>query len=389
MLKVGFVGWRGLVGSVLLERMRECGDFEGIEAAFFSTSDVGGVAPVTPRANPTTSPATRPTLEDAFDVDALARYDVIITCQGTDYTRKVHPKLREEGWSGYWIDAASALRMEPETVLLLDPINAAVIQQGLAAKRLDYCGANCTVSLMLMALGGLFSAGVVEWLTAMTYQAASGAGAKHMTELAAQMRHIGEVASASLDAPAVNALDLDRAVAGALTSEGLPTTHFGAALAGSLIPWVDGLMDNGQSREEWKGFAEGNKILGSATPIPIDGICVRIAAMRCHAQAFTIKLTRDIPVVEVEAMIAHAHPWVHIVENTPEATIAQLTPAIVTGSLNVPVGRVRKLEMGGEYLTAFSVGDQLLWGAAEPLRRMLRILRTHLGLDVPDERAVA
>ena len=376
MLDVGFVGWRGMVGSVLLERMQEEGDFTGIAPAFYSTSSPGGPGPDglgfdTDR------------LGDAFDVGALARHDVIVTCQGGDYTHEVHPRLRAAGWTGYWIDAASALRMEPETVLVLDPVNADVIADGLARRRRDYCGANCTVSILLMAFAGLFRAGLVEWVTSMTYQAASGAGAAHMRELASQMAAIGEAVREPLSDPASSALVLDRGVRELLADDAFPTDRFGVPLAASLIPWVDRPVGRGRSREELKGFEEGNKILGNEEPIPIDGLCVRVGSMRCHAHAVTVKLREDRPLDEVESLIGGAHEWVRFVENTPEATLAELTPAAVSGSLDIAVGRVRKLAMGGEYLTAFSVGDQLLWGAAEPLRRMLRILRSHLGEEHP------
>ncbi len=372
MLDVGFVGWRGMVGSVLLERMREEGDFAGIAPSFYSTSAPGGPGP-------SDLGFDTDTLGDAYDAGALARHDVIVTCQGGDYTREVHPKLRAAGWNGYWIDAASALRMEPGTVLVLDPVNAEVIADGLAAGRRDFCGANCTVSLMLMALAGLFRAGLVEWMTSMTYQAASGAGAAHMRELASQMAAVGEAVREPLGDPASSALAVDRRVREVLADDGFPRSRFGAPLAASLIPWVDRPVGGGQSREERKGFEEGNKILGSEPPVPIDGVCVRVGSMRCHAQACTIKLREGRPLDEIEALIAGGHDWVRVVENTPEATLAELTPAAVSGRLEVAVGRVRKLRMGGEYLTAFSVGDQLLWGAAEPLRRMLGILRRHLG----------
>ena len=372
MLDVGFVGWRGMVGSVLLERMQEEGDFAGLAPAFYSTSAPGGPGPAglgfdTGR------------LGDAFDAGALARHDVIVTCQGGDYTGEVHPRLRAAGWNGYWIDAASTLRMDPGTVLVLDPVNADVVAEGLEAGRRDFCGSNCTVSLMLMALAGLFRAGLVEWMTSMTYQAASGAGAAHMRELAAQMAAIGEAASRPLADPASSALAIDRSVREALADDGFPQDRFGAPLAASLLPWIDRPIGEGRSREELKGFEEGNKILGNKEPVPIDGICVRVGSMRCHAQACTIKLREDRPLDEIEALIAGAHDWVRVVANTPEASLAELTPAAVSGRLEVAVGRVRKLRMGGEYLTAFSVGDQLLWGAAEPLRRMLGILRSHLG----------
>ena len=372
MLDVGFVGWRGLVGSVLLERMREEGDFAGIAPAFYSTSAPGGPGP-----SGLGFEAGR--LGDAHDVGALARHDAIVTCQGGGYTREVHPRLRAAGWNGYWIDAASALRMEPGTVLALDPVNADVIAEGLARGRRDFCGANCTVSLLLMALAGLFRAGLVEWMTTMSYQAASGAGAAHMRELAAQMAAVGEAVRAPLADPASSALAVDRSVREALADDGFPRSRFGAPLAASLLPWIDRPTDGGRSREEGKAFEEGNKILGSAAPIPIDGVCVRVGSMRCHAQACTVKLREDRSLGEIEALIGGAHDWVRVVENTPEATLAELTPAAVGGRLEIAVGRLRKLRMGGEYLTAFTVGDQLLWGAAEPLRRMLRILRSHLG----------
>jgi len=383
MLDVGFVGWRGMVGSVLLERMCEESDFAGLATAFYSTSSPGGPGPDglgfdTGR------------LGDAHDVGALSRHDVIVTCQGGDYTKAVHPRLRAAGWSGYWIDAASALRMEPGTVLALDPVNADIIAEGLADGRRDYCGANCTVSILLMAFAGLFRAGLVEWMTSMTYQAASGAGAVHMRELTAQMAAIGEAVGETLADPASSALAVDRSVREVLADDAFPVDRFGAPLAASLLPWIDRPVGGGESREECKGFEEGNKILGNvspgnAAPIPIDGLCVRVGSMRCHAHAVTVKLREDRPLGEIEALIAGAHEWVRVVENTPEATLAELTPAAVSGRLDVAVGRIRKLRMGGEYLTAFSVGDQLLWGAAEPLRRMLGILRSHLGEVRPAE----
>ena len=372
MLDVGFVGWRGMVGSVLLERMREEGDFAGIAPAFYSTSAPGGPGP-------SGLGFDSGRLGDAFDVGALAHHDIVVTCQGGDYTGEVHPLLRSAGWNGYWIDAASTLRMDPATVLVLDPVNADVVAEGLAAGRRDFCGANCTVSLTLMALAGLFRADLVEWMTSMTYQAASGAGAAHMRELAAQMATIGEAVGETLADPASSALAIDRGVREVLADDGFPVERFGAPLAASLIPWVDRPVGGGESREERKGFEEGNKILGNADPVPIDGLCVRVGSMRCHAQGATIKLREDRPLDEIEAIIAGAHEWVRLVENTPEATLAGLTPAAVSGRLEVAVGRVRKLRMGGEYLAVFSVGDQLLWGAAEPLRRMLGILRSHLG----------
>lgn len=371
MIKAGFIGWRGLVGSVLMERMQANKDFAGLDVRFFSTSNAGGAGPAV---NGGSSP-----LLDAHDVTALSECDVLISCQGGDYTKAIHPTLRDAGWRGYWIDAASALRMAPQSVLVLDPINAQAINHGLKQGQLDFCGANCTVSLMLMALNGLFHADQVEWVSSMTYQAASGAGAQNMRELVAQMASLGAASEPLLRSPASTALELDQCVRETLASSTFPIERFGAPLAASLLPWIDSKLDNGQSREEWKAGAEGNKILGNTTPIPLDGLCVRIGAMRCHAQAFTIKLKDALPISEIEAMLADAHEWVSVIPNEPEASRQHLTPAAVTGSLSVPVGRLRKLAMGDDYLSAFSVGDQLLWGAAEPVRRMLVILRMHLG----------
>jgi len=365
MKKVGFVGWRGMVGSVLMARMQAEGDFAHIDPVFFTTSNVGGKGPRESKAP----------LKDASSIADLERMDAIVTCQGGDYTNEIYPKLRAGGWDGYWIDAASALRMKNDAVIILDPVNMQVIKDALARGVRNYIGGNCTVSLMLMALHGLFKEGLIEWMTAMTYQAASGAGAQNMRELLAQMGAAHASASALLADPASAILEIDRRVADTLRADVLPKEHFGVALAGSLIPWIDKEMDNGQSREEWKGQAEGNKILGRENrPVPIDGLCVRIGAMRCHSQALTIKLTRDLPLAEIEAILASANDWVKVIPNTRAASIRELTPAAVTGSLSVPVGRLRKLNMGGQYLSAFTVGDQLLWGAAEPLRRMLRIL---------------
>jgi len=366
-VKTGIVGWRGMVGSVLMERMRTERDFGLIEPVFFSTSQAGGAAPDVGR-----GPSA---LYAATDLDALAACDVIITCQGGDYTNDVHPRLRAAGWTGYWIDAASALRMKDDAVIVLDPVNRGVIDSALAAGVRDFMGGNCTVSLMMMALGGLFRHGLIEWITSMTYQAASGAGAPNMRELLVQMGTAHAAAATLLADPASAILDIDRAVTETLRSDALPKAHFGAALAGSLIPWIDKDLGNGQSREEWKGSAETNKILGRASnPIPVEGICVRIGAMRCHSQAMTLKLTRDLPLAEIERLIAGGNEWVRLVPNTREDSIRELSPARVSGTLGIPIGRVRKLAMGGEYLSAFTVGDQLLWGAAEPLRRMLRIL---------------
>jgi len=360
-----------MVGSVLLERMRAERDFDLIEPVFFTTSNVGGNAPDVGRES---AP-----LKDARSLEALSEMEIVLSCQGGDYTNDIHPRLRAAGWQGYWIDAASALRMRPDAVIVLDPVNQSVIQDALAAGIRDYIGGNCTVSLMLMGMHGLFKNGLVEWMTAMTYQAASGAGAQHMRELVAQMGVVHGAAAALLDDPASAILEIDRRVADTLRGAELPREQFGAPLAGSLIPWIDKDLGDGQSREEWKAQAEGNKILGrESDPIPMDGICVRIGAMRCHSQALTIKLTRDAPLDEIEGMLADANEWVRVVANTREDSVRELSPARVTGSLRVPVGRLRKMSVGAQYLSAFTVGDQLLWGAAEPLRRMLRILLAHL-----------
>lgn len=371
-LRVGIIGWRGMVGSVLLGRMREERDFDLITPVFFSTSQAGGQAPDVGRAVGS--------LEDAHDLARLAACDVLISCQGGDYTTAVHGPLRAGGWQGYWIDAASTLRMQPEATLILDPVNRPVIDAALAGGGKDFVGGNCTVSLMLMALGGLFRAGLVEWMTSMTYQAASGAGAANMRELLAQMGAAHARVADLLADPRSSILDIDARIGALLRSPAFPQEQFGVPLAGSLIPWIDKDLGNGQSREEWKGGAETNKILGTlAAPIPVDGLCVRVGAMRCHSQAITLKLREDRPLAELERLIAEANDWVRVVPNEREASMRDLTPAAVTGRLEVPVGRLRKLPMGGEYLTAFTCGDQLLWGAAEPLRRMLRILlaRTH------------
>jgi aspartate-semialdehyde dehydrogenase len=367
MLRVGFVGWRGMVGSVLMQRMREERDFDLIEPVFFTTSNPGGKGPDIGR--------DVPPLKDAKDVTELQAMDIIISCQGGDYTTDIFPKLRAAGWNGHWIDAASTLRMEKEAVIILDPVNRNVIQDALAKGGRNWIGGNCTVSLMLMALGGLFRENLVEWATSMTYQAASGAGAQNMRELLLQMGEAHRIAEDLLRDPASAILDIDREVAGTLRDERFPTAQFGVPLAGSLIPWIDKDLGNGQSKEEWKGAAETNKILGrEAGPTPIDGLCVRIGAMRCHSQALTIKLTRDVPLDEINGILASANDWVKVIPNEREASMRELTPAAVTGKLAVPVGRLRKMSMGDEYLSAFTVGDQLLWGAAEPLRRMMRIL---------------
>ncbi|WP_027966701.1 aspartate-semialdehyde dehydrogenase [Halomonas halocynthiae] len=368
MLNVGFVGWRGMVGSVLMQRMREEGDFTGIEPVFFTTSQVGQPGP--------NIGVDVPPLKDAMDIEQLKALDVVVTCQGGDYTKQVYGKLRSAGWQGYWIDAASALRMEDESTVVLDPVNRRVIDAQLAKGAKTFVGGNCTVSLMLMGLGGLFEAGMIEWMTSMTYQAASGSGARHMRELLQQMGSLHDSVGAELADPASAILDIDRKVTEDMRAGTFPVDNFGAPLAGSLIPWIDSRLENGQSREEWKGYAETNKILGlQERPIPIDGLCVRIGAMRSHSQAFTIKLKQDVPLDEIEERIATHNDWVKLVPNEQEATMKELTPAAATGTLTIPVGRVRKLKMGAEYLSAFSVGDQLLWGAAEPLRRMLRIIR--------------
>ncbi|MCI0357750.1 MAG: aspartate-semialdehyde dehydrogenase [Planctomycetaceae bacterium] len=378
MKRVGLVGWRGMVGSVLMERMRAEDDFAHIEPVFFSTSAVGG-------AGPKVGGKETGKLLDAKSVEALKGMEAIVTCQGGDYTNEVFPQLRAAGWRGYWIDAASALRMKDDAVIILDPVNLHVIKDALARGIKNYVGGNCTVSLMLMGLQGLFKAGsknecLVEWMTSMTYQAASGAGAQNMRELLRQMAVASGSVTEQLADPATAILDIDRRVAETIRSSAMPTNHFGVPLAGSLIPWIDKDLGNGQSKEEWKGQAETNKILGLAgdKTIPVDGVCVRVGAMRCHSQALTIKLTKDVPLPEIEGLLASANDWVKVIPNEREPSIRELTPATVTGTLAVPVGRLRKLDLGrsekGRYLAAFTCGDQLLWGAAEPLRRMLRIL---------------
>lgn len=367
MKKVGMVGWRGMVGSVLMERMMAENDFEQFTPVFFTTSQAGSKAPDVGKAVPD--------LIDAHDIDTLMEMDIIVSCQGGAYTEAVRPKLEAREWEGYWIDAASTLRMDDKSVIILDPVNLSVIEEGLAMGIKNYIGGNCTVSLMLMGLGGLFEHDMVEWLTSMTYQAASGAGAQNMEELVAQMKYIGDAAAPILADPATAALDLDRNVIESIRSDAFPVENWAVPLGASLIPWIDRAMDNGQTREEWKGVVETNKILGrSNNPIPIDGQCVRIGAMRCHSQAFTIKLKKDIPLDDIHQALAANNDWVQVIPNTKEETITELTPAKVTGTLTVPVGRIRKMNLGGEYLTAFTVGDQLLWGAAEPLRRFLNII---------------
>ena len=370
-MRVGFVGWRGMVGSVLVQRMLEERDFERIDPVFFSTSRAGGAGPAIG--------AVATKVLDANDPRAFAALDAIVTCQGSDWTNAMYPKLRAAGFGGHWIDAANALRMNDDAVIILDPVNREVIDSALARGIRNYIGGNCTVSVMLMALAGLFRHDVIEWMTCMTYQAASGAGAQNMRELLQQMGEAHLAAKALLDDPASSILDIDREVAGILRDDRFPTEHFGVPLAGSLIPWIDKDLGNGMSKEEWKGGAEANKILGRGAAfgrpaVPVESLCVRVGAMRCHSQALTIKLRRDVPLDEVERILAGGNDWVRVVPNTRDESIRRLTPAAVTGSLEIPVGRLRKLEMGPQYLSAFTCGDQLLWGAAEPLRRMLRIL---------------
>lgn len=375
MKSVGLVGWRGMVGSVLMQRMQEEGDFAHIEPVFFSTSNAGGKAPAMAK--------NETTLKDANNIDALKKCDIIMTCQGGDYTTEIFPQLRAAGWNGYWIDAASTLRMKDDAIIVLDPVNLNVIKDALKRGVKNYIGGNCTVSCMLMGLGGLFQHDLVEWMTSMTYQAASGGGAQHMRELLTQFGSINAEVKALLDDPASAILEIDRKVLAkqhALTVD--ETKQFGVPLGGNLIPWIDKDLGNGVSREEWKAGAETNKILGrgeafgatAKSAIPVDGLCVRIGAMRCHSQALTIKLKKDVPLDEIEGIIADNNQWAKVVPNNREASMKDLTPAAVTGSLTIPVGRLRKMQMGGEYLSAFTVGDQLLWGAAEPLRRMLRIV---------------
>ena len=367
MKTVGLVGWRGMVGSVLMQRMVEERDFDVIRPVFFSTSQHGQPAPAF-------AGQSAGTLQDAFDIDALSALDIIITCQGGDYTSEVYPKLRAAGWQGYWIDAASTLRMKDDALIILDPVNHQVIHDGLNNGIKTFVGGNCTVSLMLMSLGGLFANDLVEWASVATYQAASGGGARHMRELLTQMGMLHNHVATELQNPASAILDIERRVTDLTRSGTLPTDNFGVPLAGSLIPWIDSQLDNGQSREEWKGQAETNKILRTTNTIPVDGLCVRVGALRCHSQAFTLKLKKDVPLDEVSQLLASHNEWVSVVPNDREISMRELTPAAVTGTLKTPVGRLRKLNMGSEYLSAFTVGDQLLWGAAEPLRRMLRLL---------------
>ncbi|MBN2803504.1 MAG: aspartate-semialdehyde dehydrogenase [Deltaproteobacteria bacterium] len=365
MKKVGIIGWRGMVGSVLMDRMRQENDFSGFEPHFFSTSQAGQSGPEID--------GTTYDLKDAFDVKLLSEMDIILTCQGGGYTKDVYPKLISDGFDGYWIDAASSMRMDDDAVIVLDPVNRKVIDEALKNGIKKYIGGNCTVSLMLMAIGGLFEADLIEWVSSMTYQAASGAGAQNMKELVKQMGAIGHNAG-SLTDPSASALELDKNVLETMNSDDFPTERFLAPLAGSVIPWIDSELENGQSREEWKGVAETNKIIGSSKTIPVDGTCVRIGAMRCHSQGLTIKLKKDIPVSEIEKLIAEHNDWVKVIPNKKDETVKNLSPAAVTGTLDIPVGRIRKMNMGPEYLNIYTVGDQLLWGAAEPVRRVLNII---------------
>ncbi|CCP04756.1 aspartate-semialdehyde dehydrogenase [Erwinia amylovora Ea644] len=367
MKTVGLIGWRGMVGSVLMQRMSEERDFDVIRPVFFSTSQHGQAAPAF-------GGQSAGTLQDASDIEALKALDIIITCQGGDYTSDIYPKLRAAGWQGYWIDAASTLRMADEAIIILDPVNHQVIRDGLERGVKTFVGGNCTVSLMLMSLGGLFANNLVEWASVATYQAASGGGARHMRELLTQMGMLHDNVAKELQNPASAILDIERKVTEMGRSGVLPSDNFGVPLAGSLIPWIDKQLENGQTREEWKGQAETNKILRTSHTIPVDGLCVRVGALRCHSQAFTLKLKKDLPLAEIEQLLGAHNPWVKVVPNDRDITLRELTPAAVTGTLNTPVGRLRKLNMGPEYLSAFTVGDQLLWGAAEPLRRMLRLL---------------
>jgi aspartate-semialdehyde dehydrogenase len=372
MALVGLVGWRGMVGSVLMDRMQAEGDFDLFEPMFFSTSNAGGAAPAMAK--------NETKLQDAFDIDALKRCEIIVTAQGGDYTSDVFPKLRAAGWNGHWIDAASTLRMKDDAVIILDPVNLPVIKDALAKGGRNWVGGNCTVSCMLMGVGALYKAGLVEWMSTQTYQAASGGGAQHMRELLTQFGTLNAEVRSLLDDPKSAILEIDRKIIAKQRALGeAETANFGVPLGGSLIPWIDKDLGNGQSKEEWKGMAETNKILGQGEgfgvpAVPVDGFCVRIGAMRCHSQALTFKLKRDVPLADIEAMIAADNAWVKVVPNTREASIRDLTPVAVTGTLTIPVGRLRKMAMGPEYLGAFTIGDQLLWGAAEPLRRMLRIL---------------
>ena len=366
MLKIGFVGWRGMVGSVLMGRMREEQDFKGFEPTFFTTSNIGGKGPDVG--------LEIPPLKDAYDIDFLSSLNIIVSCQGGDYTKKIYPGIRAQGWKGYWIDSASTLRMNDDSIIVLDPVNRSVIDFGLSSGIKTYIGGNCTVSLMLMALSGLFAEGIVEWVSSMTYQSASGAGAKHMKELITQMKVLGDASRSLIDNPASTAIAIDDVLTSKMRSKNFPADNFIVPLAGSLIPWIDSPMESGQTREEWKGSVETNKILQTTQPISVDGVCVRVGAMRCHSQAFAIKLVKDVPIDEVSEIIENGNHWVKLVKNDKESTLNSLTPAAVNNTLTIPVGRLRKMLMGPEYVAAFTVGDQLLWGAAEPIRRILNII---------------
>jgi aspartate-semialdehyde dehydrogenase len=367
MMKLGIVGWRGMVGQVLMERMIESSDFNHFESIFFSTSKKG-------ENNPIKVPNSNPILQDAYDISELKKMDIILTCQGGDYTKKVHNELRASGYNGYWVDAASTLRMEQNAIIVLDPVNKNIIQSAIKNNQKDFIGGNCTVSLMMLALGGLFKNDLIEWVTTMTYQAASGAGARHMNELLRQMKFVTDRVMADSEDQSSQILQVEKKVKNLLSDPHFPIDNFGYPLAFNLLPWIDSELDNGQSREEWKGGAEVNKILQSNSRIPIDGTCVRVSAMRCHSQALTIKLKKDIPMNEIESMIKEHNDWVKFVPNTKEESLKILTPQFASGSLQIPIGRMRKMNLGPTYLNAFTVGDQLLWGAAEPLRRMLHIL---------------
>jgi len=370
MLKIGFVGWRGMVGSVLMERMRQENDFKDFEPIFFTTSNIGGKSPEIG--------LDIPPLKDAYDTQLLSTLDIVVTCQGGDYTKKIYPEMQQMGWKGYWIDSASSLRMDDDSIIVLDPVNRSVIDSGLSSGIRAFVGGNCTVSLMLMALAGLFENDHIEWISSMTYQAASGAGANNMKELVAQMVALGSVSSDMINDTASSAIEIDALITKELRNISFPTEYFGAPLAASLIPWIDTLMESGQTREEWKGYVETNKILQSKKPVMVDGICVRVGAMRCHSQGFTIKLKKDVPMDEALEMIEKGNQWVRLVPNDKESTLKYLTPAAVNGTLTVPIGRVRKMILGPEYMTAYTVGDQLLWGAAEPIRRIFNIIIEHL-----------
>lgn len=363
MKNIGIVGWRGMVGSVLVQRMSEENDFENFKAHFFSTSQAGEKAP--------NYPNVANSLLDANDLQQLSDMDIIVSCQGSEFTKQIHPELKKSGWNGYWIDAASALRYEPSSTLVLDPVNKSLIESAIADGKKDFIGSNCTVSTMLMGIAGLFEHDLVEWMSSMSYQAVSGAGAKNVKELLKQMRAMSEI---DLTSPTSSILDIEQAVTAKLRSNELPHTEFGVAIAGNVLPWIDSAVENGQSREEWKSMVETNLIMGNHTEIPIDGTCVRVGAMRCHSQALTIKLNKNVPINELEEIIANSTDWTELVPNTKEASIEKLTPVSVSGKLDVRVGRVRKMKLGSEYLNAFVVGDQLLWGAAEPLRRMVQLI---------------